>query len=64
MRYEDENIWITQKQMAELYDVTVSAINQHIKKIYEDGELEEGSTIKKYLIVQTEGERQVKQARC
>lgn len=59
MRYEDENIWLTQKMMATLYDVTISAINQHIKKIYEDGELEESATIKKYLIVQTEGNRQV-----
>ena len=36
MRYEDENIWLTQKMMATLYDVSVAAINQHIKKIYED----------------------------
>ena len=59
MRYQDENIWLTQKMMAALYDVSVAAINQHIKKIYTDGELEPGATIKKYLIVQTEGERQV-----
>lgn len=59
MRYENENIWLTQKMMATLYDVTVSAINQHLKKIYDDGELEETSTIKKYLIVQNEGNRQV-----
>ena len=39
MRYEDENIWLTQKMMSELYDVSVSAINQHIKRIYDDGEL-------------------------
>jgi len=52
MRYQDENIWLTQKMMAELYGVTVAAINQHIKKIYEDGELVLDSTIKKYLIVQ------------
>jgi hypothetical protein len=59
MRYEDENIWLTQKMMATLYDVSVSAINQHIKKVFSDGELEPDSTIKKYLIVQTEGSRQV-----
>lgn len=59
MRYEDENIWLTQKMMAVLYGVTVSAINLHIKKIYEDNELEPSSTIKKYLIVQEEGGRQV-----
>lgn len=59
MRYEDENIWLTQKMMATLYDVSVAAINQHIKKVYDDSELEPESTIKKYLIVQTEGLRQV-----
>ena len=59
MRYEDENIWLTQRMMATLYDVSVSAINQHIKKVFADGELEPDSTIKKYLIVETEGNRQV-----
>ena len=59
MRYEDENIWLTQKMMATLYDVSVSAINQHLKKIYEDSELEQNATIKKYLIVQKEGSREV-----
>ena len=59
IRYEDENIWLTQRMMAELYDVTVAAINQHIKKVLDDGELSENSTIKKYLIVQNEGNRQV-----
>ena len=60
MRYEDENIWLTQKMMATLYGVSVAAINQHIKKIYDDSELEMGSTIKKYLIVQDEGARKVR----
>ena len=41
MRYEDENIWLTQKMMATLYDVDVRTINEHIKKIYSDSELEE-----------------------
>ena len=59
MRYQDENIWLTQKMLATLYDVSVAAINQHIKKIYDDAELEPVSTIKKYLIVQNEGERQI-----
>ena len=59
MRYEDENIWLTQKMMANLYGVSVAAINQHIKKVYDDSELEADSTIKKYLIVQKEGSRQV-----
>ena len=59
MRYEEENIWLTQRLMATLYDVTVSAINQHIKTIYNDNELTEDSTIKKFLIVQNEGNRKV-----
>ena len=59
MRYEDENIWLTQKMMAELYGVNVRTINEHIKKIYNDGELVENSTIRKFRIVQNEGSRQV-----
>ena len=59
VRYEDENIWLTQKMLATVYDVSVSAINQHIKKIYDDNELEEISTIKNFLIVQNEGNREV-----
>ncbi len=59
MRYEDENIWLTQKMMAALYDVGLPTINEHIKKIYSDGELTEEATIRKFRIVQTEGARQV-----
>ena len=55
MRYEDENVWLTQKMMAELYGVSVPAINQHIKNILEDGELTEDSVIKKYLITAGDG---------
>ena len=55
IRYEDENIWLTQKMMATLYDVSVSAINQHLKKIFDDNELEENSVIKKYLITANDG---------
>lgn len=57
MRYEDENIWLTQKMMATLYDVTVSAINQHLKRIFEDGELMPEAVIKDYLITATDGKR-------
>lgn len=60
MRYEDENIWLTQKMMATLYDVEVNTINYHIKKIYEDSELVESSTIRKFRIVQNEGGREVR----
>ena len=55
IRYEDENIWLTQKMMATLYDVSVSAINQHLKRIFDDDELEETSVIKKYLITASDG---------
>ena len=55
IRYEEENIWLTQKAMAQLYDVTVAAINQHIKKIFTDKELDEQAVIKKYLITANDG---------
>jgi hypothetical protein len=60
MRYEDENIWLTQKMMATLYDVDVRTVNEHLKKIFGDGELsEDEATIRKFRIVQDEGGRQV-----
>lgn len=59
MRYEDENIWLTQKIMAILYGVDVRTINDHIKRVYGDSELSQEATIRKYRIVQTEGNRQV-----
>lgn len=59
MRYEDENIWLTQKMIATLYNVDVRTINEHIKNIYLDSELEEESTIRNFRIVQIEGGRQV-----
>ena len=59
MRYEDENIWLPQKLMAELYHVDVRTINDHIKKIYSDNELTENATIRNFQIVQTEGDRKV-----
>ena len=59
MRYEDENIWLTQRMMAELYNVDVRTINYHIGKVFEDSELEERATIRKFRIVQAEGTRQI-----
>lgn len=59
MRYEDENIWLTQKMMAALYDVSVAAINHHIQSVFDDEELSQGATIRKFLIVQNEGGRTV-----
>ena len=59
MRCEDENIWLTQKMMAILYDVDVRTISDHIRKVFDDSELEEAATIRKFRIVQQEGSRQV-----
>ena len=59
MHYEDGNIWLTQKMMATLYDVDVRTINEYIKKIYSDLELEEDATIRYFRVIQTEGSRQV-----
>ncbi len=56
MRYEDENIWLTQKLMAELYGVSVPAIRQHLDTLVNAGEVAPG-TVKQYLIVQNEGNR-------
>lgn len=59
LRYEDENIWLTQRLMAELYGVEVSTVNEHISKVFSDGELQEEATIRKFRIVQQEGNRMV-----
>ena len=59
VRYEDENIWITQKMLATLYEVETNTINYHKKKIFEDSELTEEATIRTFRIVQIEGTRQV-----
>jgi hypothetical protein len=63
MRYEDENILLMQKMMAVLYDVDKRTVGYHIKKIYEDNELQEEATVRKYWTVQIEGERQVEKER-
>ena len=57
MRYEEENIWLTQKMMATLYDVSVAAINQHIKKIFADEELSSEAVIKYFLITASDGKK-------
>ena len=59
MRYEDENIWLTQKMLATLYDVDVRTINEHMQKIYSDNELEKESTCAKFAQVQNEGGRKI-----
>ncbi len=58
-RYEDETIWLTQKLMAELFNVGVNTINYHLKEIYKSKEIEKERTIRKFRIVQQEGSRQV-----
>ncbi len=60
---QDETIFLTQKAMAELFDVEVNTINYHLKDIYSSGELEEDSTIRKIRTVQKEGKRQVERER-
>uniref|UniRef100_A0A7C4W168 Hydroxyacid dehydrogenase n=1 Tax=Desulfatirhabdium butyrativorans TaxID=340467 RepID=A0A7C4W168_9BACT len=59
VRIDGKTVWLTQRLMAELYQVTVANINQHLKAIYEEGELSPEATIKQFLIVQTEGARRV-----
>ena len=59
IRYEEENIWLTQRMMALLYNVETNTINYHIKKIFEDSELQEEATIRKFRIVQSEGGRTI-----
>jgi len=55
--YQDENVWLTQKMMAALYDVSIPAINQHIKTIFNDGELAPDSVIKEYLTTAADGKK-------
>jgi len=59
MRYQDENVWLTQKMMATLYGVEVHTVNEHIKKVFADNELTEEATIRDFRIVQSEGSREV-----
>lgn len=60
VRLQDETVWLTQKMMSELFQKDVRTINEHIKNIFEEGEIEPGATIREFRIVQTEGKRQVK----
>lgn len=58
-RLQDENMWLTQVQLAQVFQTTRQNIGQHIKNIYEEEELDPSATIKKFFIVQTEGDREV-----
>jgi len=59
VRVEDETVWLSQKALSELYNVDVATINEHLRHIYEEGELDRNRTIRKFLIVRSEGSRQV-----
>lgn len=61
--FEDETIWMTQKSMTQLYQVAKSSVSEHIRNIYQDGELEEAATVRKFRTVQTEGGREVTRER-
>ena len=58
-RLQDETMWLTQVQLAQVFQTTRQNIGQHIKNIYEEKELDSSATIKKFFIVQTEGDREV-----
>lgn len=60
VKYENETVWLSQKMMAKLFDVKIPTINEHLKNIYQTDELDEKATIRKFLIVQKEGNRSVK----
>ncbi len=55
VRYEDETIWLSQRMMAELFDVDVRTINEHLQNLFSSNEIEKDSTIRNFRIVQTEG---------
>jgi hypothetical protein len=57
--FENETFWLSQKKMAELFNVDVRTINEHLKNIHSTGELEQASTVRKFRIVQKEGSRDV-----
>jgi hypothetical protein len=62
VRFSDEDLWLTELQIADIYDTTQQNIDQHIKNIYVDGELLSEPTHKKFLLVRTEGKRQVERS--
>lgn len=58
VRFSDEDLWLTQSQLAEIYDTTQQNISQHIEGVYRDGELDKLATNKKFLLVRQEGKRE------
>ncbi len=59
MRFVDETVWLTQAQLCELYQTSKSSVSEHIKNIFEEGELSEESTVRKFRTVQVEGKKNV-----
>ena len=62
-RFDEDTVWLSLDQMAELFERDKSTISRHIKNVYEEGELEQSATVAKFATVQTEGERQVERLR-
>ncbi|PIP88138.1 hypothetical protein COW80_01880 [Candidatus Beckwithbacteria bacterium CG22_combo_CG10-13_8_21_14_all_01_47_9] len=62
VRFYGENVWLSQKLMAELFDTTAANVNMHLKNIYKEREIDKTSTIKEFLIVQKEGGRKILQS--
>ena len=62
VKLQNETVWLSQKDMAALFNKDVRTINEHIKNIYKEKELDSNSTIRKFRIVQTEGNRQIQRA--
>ena len=60
MKFADGTVWLSQKMMGKLFDVHIATINEHLKNIYENHELDKKATIRNFLIVQKEGNRDVK----
>ncbi|OGT03373.1 MAG: hypothetical protein A3F73_06810 [Gallionellales bacterium RIFCSPLOWO2_12_FULL_59_22] len=59
VRLEGDAVWLSQKQMAELFDKNIMTINEHIANVFAEGELESSATIRKFLMVRQEGKREV-----
>lgn len=64
VRFDEDSVWLTQQQVAQLFQTSVLNVNMHIRNIYEEEELKPEATIKKILTVRTEGEREVKRLPC
>jgi len=62
LRAQEQTVWLTQLEMAELFDATKQNISQHLKNVFEDGELDPAATVKESLTVQIEGSRKVRRS--